>query len=325
LPYGKVKVSSLQNPTFIRTKKGKVLCYCDKPESFMEQLRDIVLKDPAAFYPPLKSRELEEAAHALYVEERKEWAEVNIDSGSETKRTLANAIMRGYDCNNEYIALRASEDYPGFREVDHRVFFYDLPCPTQKGMNIEDKYRNTLGRNAPRYNTFTQLAFLHELNGEEVNEEVLLIFNYLGKIDLYMMVKDINPDILPRRTMAIGQKPTFSLSMIDEGECIRVKIHFDPEIDFLKIEDVINGAGISGLRNSTQFKGIETLMNIADYKDEGEKPMVFEYLGQEVEMYRNDNEVEDDDDEDIEDDEDNDEDIEGSGDDEDEDGSEEED
>ena len=230
LPDGKTRVSLLKNPTFFRTQRGKVLCYCDEPidprwskskAKLFRKLEDICLKDRDQWfhYPQTQQHALSEASDAYYESDKRKWAFANIESPKEYRRTMAAAIRRGYPCDQEYLNIRAEEDFPGFREVSHRTFFYRLQCPSQYGLDIERFYINAVKRNRHdvKHNTYTTLALLQEVDGEEVDKEILLIFNFLGRADLYAVVKDISNDDLPLPT-ELEEECQMSIQNFDDAD-----------------------------------------------------------------------------------------------------------
>jgi len=202
MPDGRVKVSQLIDPLFVRTKKNHVLCYCDPlvardaaQARVFTELRDVALASPWDGLAPRLRHAAEEKAERLYAAERQAWADANIGSRDARRADAALAIDRGYGCDDEYFALRLEEDWPGFEEVGPGTFFYEHPRPGRRGLALEAAVARRIGGGA--YGAHTRLVLLKEHGGAERGEEALVIFGYLGRRDIFAPTDGLDLDAPP--------------------------------------------------------------------------------------------------------------------------------
>ena len=200
-PDGTVRLSELDSINITRTGGGNVFCFSKgfkkevQKQRLFNQLKNIALKDPyMTKLSAWKQQEEEAKIDAFYDSQKKVWASKNIDSNNDKIRHVATAINRGYDCDNEFAEICRQKDYPEFKFVEYNNFHYAVPCPSMEGLQVEEVFKKNLKTNnfATKYHTHSLLAWLYEIGEETVEREILIIFNYLRKHDIYAFVTDID-------------------------------------------------------------------------------------------------------------------------------------
>jgi len=201
---GEVKLSELSAPTCKITKKGKVFCFCngfknekrrmDLFNELFKELKEITPRNMHKDMTPAKEDEEREYAESLYQTVKEAWVSNNLKSKDEKRRNVALAITKGYKGDNEFAERCLEDDFPGFVLINHEHEFYQLSCPSLVGLQVEEYIENYIKRlrYADKFKTYTQLAHLHKVNGEAVNSEILIVFNYLNNFDAYQEVATIN-------------------------------------------------------------------------------------------------------------------------------------
>lgn len=224
-----LRVSELINPKFIKSKNS-IVCYCDgvieqeitiitvhvkeepivdqstiegTPEYYEKMLHELLgnslyerdsidIEEDAINVTNMNALEYydyKESQEHTYEAEKLVWSKHHTDD-----IRFKMAVENEYRCDEEYCKLRATEDFPGFMVLDHTAFYWACPYPSLKALGFEKLFKININGSKKKYNTLTRVAILEEFQGKKYDEEIVLIYNYLGKFDLCALVSQLESE-----------------------------------------------------------------------------------------------------------------------------------
>ena len=176
-------------------------------ERYYEQLCELIGVDQDEYpYEPIdvkplyawpmsaaKRMDRNEEREEIFQKEKRKWVREHPQF-----EQLKLAVERQYQCDDEYAKIRASLDYPEFELLDHTAFYWSTPYPSLKALKLEKAIANSVNmmNRSTDYGSFVRIALLEEYKGEKINKEMILIYRYLGKFELGVLVEKLTEGCL---------------------------------------------------------------------------------------------------------------------------------
>ena len=200
---GKLRLSKLININLVNCKQ-QVICYCDgmieSPvpaaiqkivENIIEEPKQEIKLDPVkledflADIPLAERDEEQENIEKLYNRDKINWVNRH---GQDQE--LIEAIRMGYPADMRYLKERIDKEIPGAYIVDHTTFLYQAQSPSMEAMKLEKEIAKRIASDKVKYGTYTRICLLESHQRESHNfAEILAIFNYLYKFDIFLFVR----------------------------------------------------------------------------------------------------------------------------------------
>lgn len=183
------KTSLLLNPKFI-WHKNEVICYCDGVISVEEVTPSLILEpiETEPMFPhcsPAQRHGRMEEMEEHYQADKIIWANHHGD------KRLQMAIKNEYDCDHEYCLTRIREELPQFFMVDHTTYYYKQTYPSLEALELEKRIKVGVNGNRNKYGTYVRVCLLEEHDHMKIEEEAIIIMNYLGHFEIMAKVKDL--------------------------------------------------------------------------------------------------------------------------------------
>ena len=204
---GKLRLSKLINVNFVSCKQ-QVICYCDgiidppmqtDNQQIIEIINEIVAEEPKqeirldpvkledflADVPLAERDEEQENIEKIYNRDKVNW----INRYSQNQE-LIEAIRMGYPADMCYLKERIDKEISGAYIMDHTTFLYQAQSPSLEAMKLEKEIAKRVASDKVKYGTYTRICLLEAHQRESHNfAEILAIFNYLYKFDIFLFVR----------------------------------------------------------------------------------------------------------------------------------------